>query len=131
MKKIDEYMKAFLLEMVILLVTISCMTPLFINKHQDIPLGLLLGGLCGGIPLALFSLFNKKEENSRSLKFTIIIIVIRFLLVGGTLVLSGFLYYKQGIKIFNLFATLGGYVLSTICLAIVLLISKKGRAHNV
>ena len=131
MKRFDEYMKAFILEMTIIVAALITMIPLFIKHYQEIPLGILLGGLIGGIPLLLFSLFQKNEENHKSLRLTIVILIIRIVLISGVLFLVGYLYYQRNIKLFNIFATAGGYLLSTICLSIVFIISKKGKMARV
>lgn len=131
MKNFDEYLKALLLDLAIIAVVLLMMIPLFIFHHQDIPLGFLLGGVVGGLSLLLFSIFNKKEENHKSLKISIIILFTRILFIGGLLFLVGYLYYQRNIKIFNIFATAIGYLLSTITLMIVLLISKKGKIASV
>ena len=131
MRNIDEYMKAFILDIAIIAVALIAMIPLFIFHYQDIPLGFLLGGIVGGVSLVLFSIFYKKEENRKSIKISIAISFIRILLIGGLLFLVGYLYYQKNTKIFNIFATAGGYLLSTICLMIIMVVSKKGRATSV
>ena len=131
MNKLDEYLKALLLDLAIIAVALLMMIPLFVYRHQDIPLGFLLGGLVGGVSLLLFSIFNRKEENRKSLKVSIIISFTRILVIGGLLFLVGYLYYQQHIKLFNIFATAAGYLLSTITLMIVIVISKKGKTTSV
>jgi len=74
--------------------------------------GLLLGLAVNTFSFFLMGLgFNK--ENYK-MGYTITLTVVRFLLIGAALFLSAFLYYKQNVKIFNVFAVVGGYAIPLI-----------------
>lgn len=85
----------------------------FINQY-DIPLGILLGGISSIIPYALFSIKEDKMSKQRSIKYTIIIIIIMSILHVSVLVLSAVLTYVMHIKLFNLFATFGAIFIGVI-----------------
>ena len=45
---------------------------------------------------------------------TVVVIIIRFLTLGGILFLAAWLYFYMLVRVFNVFAVLGGYVVTII-----------------
>ena len=98
---------------------------LFFINLMEVPLGILLGGLIfGGLSL-LTGLAETKDEEAKESKRTIIMIITKFVLSLGLIVLIAVLYYKLGFKIINLFAFIGVYTFNTIVTVIIYLVSKK------
>ncbi len=124
-RHLNIYIKALSLDLCALLVINLGMIPLWINHLPDIPQGLLLGGLYGVLCLLVMFLVTNKENEDKKLVGTIIVIIARLLILAGILLLVGYLYYVKDIKIFNIFAVVGGYLLSTISLALSHLIFKE------
>ena len=105
-----------------------CLIPLFFFSLMEIPQGILLGGGIGVITYLFLGLFNNPEKPKKSLIITTIIIIVRFLVIAGILFLVGWLYYKEDMKAFNIFAVTGGYLL-TIVINIILVRKEKVSGH--
>lgn len=110
--------------LIVLLTLVICSIPFFFFGLMEIPQGIALGGGVSVATYLLLGLFNNKDKPNKSMVWTIIILVIRFLIIGGILVLVGWLYYVKGVKAFNIFAVMGGYFISII---IHLILLRKGR----
>lgn len=124
-RHLNIYIKALSLDLCALLVITLGMIPLWINHLPDIPQGLLLGGLYGVLCLLVMFLVTNKENENKKLVGTIIVIISRLLILAGILLLVGYLYYVKDVKMFNIFAVVGGYLLSTISLTLSHLIFKE------
>lgn len=124
-RHLNIYIKALSLDLCALLIITLGMIPLWINHLPDIPQGLLLGGLYGVLCLLVMFLVTNKENENKKLVGTIIVIISRLLILAGILLLVGYSYYVKDIKIFNIFAVVGGYLLSTISLTLNHLIFKE------
>ena len=90
------------------------MIPLFFFSLMEIPLGIALGAAIGIITYLALGLVDDKSKQKLSIGLTITIIVLRLLVVAGILFLVGWLYYAIGVKIFNIFAVVGGYLMTLI-----------------
>ena len=101
--------------------------PCFFFSLMEIPQGIALGGAVGIIVYLVLGLFNNPDKPKQSLVFTVITIIVRFIVIGGILFLVGWLYYKQGLKAFNIFAVAGGY---TVPLVISIILGRKEKADG-
>lgn len=119
------YSQVVILSFVTLSILSLGFIPLFLNEFRDIPQGCILGGLVSIIPYLLLIIVSKKEEDKKSLFWTIFIIALRFVLIGGTLVLSTLMYYYYNIRIFNVFSLIFGYLIPLIWLIIINLTWRK------
>lgn len=123
-KKANNSIKTALATYAITLLALLATIFLFFQGMMDIPLGILLGGfVCGSINLAS-GLLEKKDDEEKSTKYSIVFIIIRFVLFLGLTVLIALMYYLWDLKIFNLFAFIGAYTVSIIILIIIHLIYK-------
>lgn len=122
--KLDVYYTVALFSSVTGIVMVFGMLPCFFYCLAEIPLCLLLGLLVSIIPYLLIGTLHRMEEGKKKMIFTIIMMAIRFLLIGTTITLTAIFYYK-GYKIFNVFAVLGGYMLTMLWLVGVSLFNKK------
>ena len=122
-----EYQIAFWSLIAILglfLLTIPC----FFFSLMEIPQGILLGGMVGALVYIFLGLFNNENNPKKSLKITVVIIIIKFLVIAGVLFLVGWLYYGLGFKAFNIFAVMGGYFIP---LAVhIILVEKEKSSGN-
>ena len=96
----------------------------FINQ-PGLPNGVLVGGILGSLSYLALGFAENFDAKRRLPIMTIIITVIRFILIGALLLVATLLEYQQNIKIFNVFAVLGGYIISLIVYIVILLVEKK------
>ena len=108
-----EYKDAFWSALVISALVISTI-PCFFFELMEIPQGILLGGAVGIVTYLLLGLANNKEKQTKSMVMTVVVIIIRFLTLGGILFLAAWLYFYMLVRVFNVFAVLGGYVVTII-----------------
>ena len=108
-----EYKVAFWSALVISALVISTI-PCFFFELMEIPQGILLGGAVGIVTYLLLGLANNKEKQTKSMVMTVVVIIIRFLTLGGILFLAAWLYFYMLVRVFNVFAVLGGYVVTII-----------------
>ncbi len=118
---LNTYYKIAVVSAFVTLVAFAGTSCLFFFDLGEIPLGILLGSSIGVIFYAVLGKISNKE-NSGKPTVTIVAQVIRFVLIAGALVLSGWLYYKENLHIFNIFAVLGGYAIPLLTL---IFISRK------
>ena len=110
--------------LIVLAGIIFVLIPLFFFSLMEVPQGIALGAGVGIIIYLFLGLFNNSDSPKKSLVLTVITIIIRFLVIAGILVLVGWLYYAKGVKAFNIFAVVGGYMIPLIVHIIV------GRKEN-
>lgn len=110
-----------------LLVVIGLLSTLFgyFVKLPELPNGMILGGLVGILSYVLMGLVEPYDEKRQKPTLTIVVIILRFVLVAVTVLLSALLYYKSNCHIFNLFAVAGSYLLSLVAFIIVNLMEKS------
>lgn len=113
-KKLSTNTQITLLAVIMVVVSFLFSSFCFFINQYDIPLGILLGGISSIIPYVLFSIKEDKMSKQRSIKYTIIIIIIMSILHVSVLVLSAVLTYVMHIKLFNLFATFGAIFIGVI-----------------
>ena len=123
--KLNIYYSVALFTFVTTVIIVLGMIPLFLNKWGEIPQGVILGSLVGILAYLILGIVEGMDEKKKKVTITIIVMAARFLLIGLTIALAATLYYYKGYKIFNVFAVLGGYLLTTLWLLILNLMSKK------
>ena len=96
--------------------------PCYFFSLMEIPNGIALGGGIAVILYLILGLCDTEEKSKKSLVITVVILIIRFLIIGGLLFLVGWLYYKIGFKAFNIFAVAGGYFIP---LPVHIIVSRK------
>ena len=104
-----EY-KIVVWSLIVLAGIILVLIPLFFFSLMEVPQGIALGAGVGIITYLFLGLFNNSDSPKKSLVLTVITIIIRFLVIAGILFLVGWLYYAEGVKAFNIFAVVGGYM---------------------
>ena len=96
----------------------------FINQ-PDLPNGFIVGGLIGILSYYFMGLTEARDLRNEKPILSIIITIIRFLVIGGVVVVSALLQFKYQYKVLNTFLVIGGYIVSLIIFIIVLLVEKK------
>ena len=104
---------------------ILALIPCFLFSLMEIPQGIALGGIVSIIIYVFLGLFEKNEDPKKSLIIAAIMIAVRLLVIGGILFLTGWLYYNQGLKAFNIFAVTGGYLIPIVINIILVLVRKE------
>lgn len=124
-KNFSKFTKTAVLTYLVTLLGFVATSFLFTQGHMDIPLGILLGGTIFG-SLSLVSHFlDKKDELDQTSRYSIIIIIVRFVILIASIVVIALMYYKFDLKIFNLFSFIGIYTVSIIIMVIVYLTNKE------
>ena len=96
--------------------------PCYFFSLMEIPNGVALGGGIAVILYLILGLCDTEEKSKKSLIITVVVLIIRFLIIGGLLFLVGWLYYRIGFKAFNIFAVAGGYFIP---LPVHIIVSRK------
>ncbi|MDD3841323.1 MAG: hypothetical protein PHI75_01210 [Bacilli bacterium] len=123
--KLNIYFRVTIYSLILLVLFTIALTFLFFIGHLDIPLGLILGACINIVGyFALGLLEQKAKKNSKGIG-NIIVTVSRFIILASTIVLVGWLYYKQNVQIFNIFSLVGGYLYPLIVLLILTVLQKK------
>ena len=98
---------------------------IFMNSLIEVPLGIALGGTFFGSLSLISGLMEEKDDKEKTNKFSIIIIILRFLLSIALIVGVALLYYLADIKVFNLFAVVAMYTVNVIITIVIYLINKN------
>lgn len=88
-------------------------------------MGYSLGYIIGAIGYLITGCIEIKNPN-RGVAPLIVMNIVRFILLAGAMLLAGFLYYYQDIRLFNIFAVTVGYLVIVIFILIVT-IKRKDR----
>lgn len=94
----------------------------------DVPLGILLGGISAIIPYVILTYKEDILSPRRSMRLSIVVVIIMFLLHAGALIISALVTYVANVQLFNVFSTFGGIFIGLISNVIVNIID--GRRRN-
>ena len=120
----STYKTAFISLIIVVVGFLGLVFGYFVNQ-PDLPNGFLAGGLIGVLSYYFMGLTEARDLRNEKPVLSIVITIIRFLVIGGVVVLSALLQFKFQYKVLNTFLILGGYVVSLITFVIVLLVEKK------
>ena len=129
-KALNVHLKISIVTLILTGIVVAICSFCFVNGHESIPLGFLLGGGVGAFVYFLQYLADLLDRNNEAMTFAIITLIVRFLLFAAILIVVIFLYYKQGMKIFNVFAYVGGFLLSVVVHAVTLLVTKEKENND-
>ena len=127
--KLNIYYQVSLWSLISLFLLLVMTSWLFFVGYLDIPLGIVLGGLIGTTSYFVLALIDKKELETHHSIGSIIVAIARLLALLAAMLLAAFLYYQLNIKILNIFAIMGGYLLPLIVLLILTLQKKRGTTN--
>lgn len=96
----------------------------FVNQ-PDLPNGVLAGGALGSLTYLLLGIVARFDDDRKLPILTIVVTVVRFILIAALLLVAALLQYQYEYKVMNVFAVLGGYIISLIVYIVILLIEKK------
>ncbi len=107
--KLNIYLKCSTLSTIFFLLINIGFIPCYVVGELSLPLGINLGLVVGILVYVVTGILELKFPKSHL--WVIILNITRFLLFAGILILIAICYYKIGIKLFNLFTYVGGYLL--------------------
>lgn len=128
MKKFSDiniYLRVSIIEAIVTLVAFGISSFCFTNGHRDIPLGILLGGFLGSLVFVLEYVADRKDHERLSVKWAIVLMITRFFVFAGFLVMVAYFQFKLNWNIFNTFSYCGGYLATPIIFAVLLLLEKE------
>lgn len=127
--KLNIYLKCSVLSAIFFLLTNIGFIPCYVVKEIALPLGMNLGVIVGILVYIVTGTLEQKFPKGH--KWVIVINVCRFLLFAGILILLAICYYRLGIKLFNLFTYVGGYLVVLLFLLTLYFDEyKKGRING-
>lgn len=125
-KKLDVYIKSCLLTILITLIVFLGCIPLYFYNLGEVPNGIAISGTICGLLFLLYEI----GKSTPILNLTIFINIVRFVLAVAMLFLAVFLYYKLDIRIFNVFAVVGTFFISTIIFVILSYLENRNEARS-
>ena len=126
-RNLNNEFKTVIWASIVIISLVILTIPCFFFSLMEIPQGIALGGAVGILVYLVLGIFNNPDKPKQSMIFTVITIIVRFIIIGGILFLVGWLYYKQGFKAFNIFAVMGGYFVPLI---ISIILGRKEKADG-
>lgn len=130
--KKDINLTTFVFSLIIVSLVYLCLIPLIFKGLIKIPNGITLGALINAFAYLVMFLIKGKEERELTIKFSVIVSILRFVLLAGAIILFAILEYKLGMGIFNPIAIAGGYMIPLIIQIICSLVfgEKNVRREN-
>ena len=86
--------------------------------YKDIVFGLDIGIILQILYLFVDNLISKNRNRQQNITLTVVYLILKFIILAGVLVGFGYLYYKMNIKIANIIAIVGGYLIPLVVFAI-------------
>lgn len=124
-KNLSIFLQSFIISTFVCVLLFLLMIPLIIFNWGEISYGLALGEFISFIFCLITGIFDSSKKEIRNKGFLITMIILRLLVLGGVLLLVGYLYYTKGIHIFNIFAVVGGYFIPLVILIILALRERR------
>lgn len=130
--KKDINLTTFVFSLIVVLLAYLCSIPLIFKGLIKIPNGIALGALINAFAYLVMFLIKDKEERELTIKFSVLVSILRFVLLAGVIILFAILEYKLGMGIFNPIAIAGGYMIPLIIQIICSLVfgEKNVRREN-
>ena len=125
-KNLDVYLKSCVTTALISLITFLGCIPLYFYNLGEVPNGIALSGAISSMLFLLYEI----GKTSPGLKGTIILNIVRFGLVIAMLFVTVFLYYKLEIKLFNVFAVVGTFFISTIIFVVLSYLESRNEVSR-
>ncbi|MBO5578537.1 MAG: hypothetical protein J5955_05530 [Bacilli bacterium] len=114
LRKLERNLLTSIVVSIVSLLGFICSCFLVNSDYKDIPLGFLLSGaIVAGLYLLTHFLTKKDSERDSSTR-SIISVIVRFVILVGSMILLGLAYYRWDFKYFNLFVFIGVYTAGVI-----------------
>lgn len=129
MKKLAFQLKVSFILLILLVIIAIILLPLYFFNLHHVVIGILLGIAINSLYFFL-DYFIDKNKNKLGIVLSIISMILKFLIVGGLMVLFGYLEFKLNFKFANIIAFIGGY-LSSLIIAIILFAFNRRKDDNI
>lgn len=130
LKKLEHNLFAAIAVIAVSLIGFLASCFLISGDYQDIPFGFLLSGGIVSTTYLLSYFLIKIDTRRGSTIFSMIAMAVRFVILIASMLLIVLMYYRWGIKLFNVFVFVGVYTLGIIVLCISYLVNKDGKEEN-
>lgn len=130
MKLIRRLNNNLLTAVIVLLASIVCfaITSYLINTAlQSVPYGFLLAGGVIAFLHSLSSFLVKIDEKKETSTFSILAIGLRLIILLTVLILIMLMYYRWGLKLFNVFVFIGVYTFSVVVYMLTFILRKNRK----
>lgn len=125
-KNLDVYIKSLIITALISLVAFLGCIPLYFANFGEIPNGIALSGTISSLLFLIYEI----GKNSPRLGKSIFANILRFMLVIVLFFVTTLLYYRFEIKIFNVFAVVLTFFMSTIVFVTISFLENRNEATS-
>ncbi len=126
-RKLDNTLLTSIITFIVAIVAFGATSFLLSSIYLDIPLGFALSGGVVAITYVITYLLSRLDEGKENAIWSIIAIIVRFILFAGSLVLLALAYYRWGVKLFNIFTYVGVYTFSVATYSLTFVIRKNRK----
>lgn len=123
--KLDKCYKVSILTLLVSIIGLIATSYFFTINKMDIPLGIIFGGIVLSFIYFLQGIGEKRDGNSGNTTWTLVFIILKFVILVACSFVIGFMYYRWNMPYLNLFSFIGVYTVSIINMAVVYLVDKK------
>ena len=116
--KLDVHLQSSVLIISIVAIAFLASIYCFFISLAEVPLGLLLAGVITSLLRLSTHLFVNLDVRNGTVKYSVISVIIRYVVLITSVVMIGLLYYYWKVKLFNLFAFIGVYTLDVVIFSI-------------
>lgn len=128
---LNIYHRSAFLSVVLSLILFILSIPLIVFNLGDISYGFVLGVVFTSLFYFFIGLGDKYELKNKKTYISITMSILRLVFIILFSFLLGYIYYELNIKIFNVFAFIGGYFFTTVVYLIISIKGKKEQKDNV
>lgn len=126
-RKLDECLLTATLVGVIAILAFAASSFLLPTDYIHIPLGFIFSGVVISGLYIMSHFLIMIDVRRASAIFSVISIALRLVVITIVLILMGLMYYRWGIKLFNIFTFVGIYTVGVIIFALLHIIRKQRK----
>lgn len=104
---------------------------LFWQNYGEVPLSVLAGGLIASISYLFLGIFSKEGSDGKKPIVTIIIQIVRFVLLGGAVIVAALLTNKLSLIKATPIIVAASYLVAPICLVVLSLLNGRSKDGNI
>lgn len=123
--KIERNLRVALLVSLITILAIAASSYCFVTGFYEVPLGFALGGAIVSALYLLGHFLYLVDVKNGDVKYSIIMIGIRNIILITSIIIFALMYYRWNIKYFNIFAYIGIYTVGALIFIIDHLVIKN------
>lgn len=123
--KLDKCYKVSVLTLLFTIISFLATIYFYTIGMMHLPNGIAFGGLLMSAIYALQGLGENKDKQNNSSTFTMIFIILKFVVLIACSLIIGFMYYRWDKPYLNLFAFIGMYTVSIVSMVVVYMTDKN------